>query len=126
MQNGQIKTITTYPAVVGSVLAQMRTEQGLHQGEVANAVGVTQATWSRIENGQSNVTVEHLRMAADKLGIQPSQILLNADRHAANIQMGGIDVVPTRHDAEIHPAVVLLVGTALGALMTYAIVNSKG
>jgi transcriptional regulator with XRE-family HTH domain len=124
MQIEQIKTITTYPAVVGSVLAQMRDQKGFKQGEVAKAAGITQATLSRMENGQSSITVEHLRQVADKLGIQPNQILLTADRHAVNIQMGGIDVVPTRHDAEVHPAVILLMGAALGALI-YAYMNSK-
>lgn len=35
---------TTYPALVGGVLAQMRSQQNLRQEEVADAVGVTQAT----------------------------------------------------------------------------------
>jgi transcriptional regulator with XRE-family HTH domain len=125
MQNQPIKTVTTYPAVVGNVLAQMREQRGFNQGEVAKAAGVTQATLSRMENGQSGITVEHLRQLGDKLGMPPSQILLAADNHASNIQMGGIEVVPTPHNAEIHPAVVFLAGAALAAFIFASMKASK-
>ena len=125
MQNSQIKTVTTYPSIVGGVLAQMRGQQSLHQEDVAKAVGVTQTTWSRIENGQSSISVEHLRLAASKLGIQPNRILQYADQAATNMEFGGVEVMAARNDTSLNPAVVLLAGAALGAIIMYAIANSK-
>jgi transcriptional regulator with XRE-family HTH domain len=123
MPDGSLKPAATYPSLVGSVLTQIRNQQGMHQGELAAAVGVTQATWSRIENGHTSITVEHLRLAAHKLGSLPGEILSLADQTETLMQFSGVEVVPTRDYTNLQSALILISAVALTAFVTAAIVK---
>lgn len=114
---------TTYPAIVGKVLTDLRSQQSIQQKDLANAVGITQATWSRIESGQTSVTLEHLRSAAQALNVSPSHILGIADQTEMEVSFQGISVVETKSAQELHPGLVLLAGAALGIFVTYAIMK---
>ncbi len=124
MQTVQLKPATTYPAIVGGVLTQIRNEKGLRQDELAQSVGVTQATWSRIERGHSSITVEHLRKAADKLGASPGNILNYADRTEIDFRNRGGDVIVSR-DSLDNQQVALIAGGALLILVAAAIIASQ-
>jgi len=115
---------TTYPAVVGGVVVKLRDKLDLKQGDLANAVGVTQATWSRIENGSSALTIEQLGLAAERLGKQPSEILRLADEASQQLKIQGIRVVPHRESGGIDSGIALIGAAALGALIA-AIVLKK-
>ena len=124
MPNGSLTPATTYPALVGNVLAQLRAQHGLHQGNLAAATGVTQATWSRIENGQTNITVEHLSVAARAFGRSPGEILSLADHTATMMQFSGVEVVPKRDDEKLKSALILIGAIALTAFVTAAIAKA--
>jgi transcriptional regulator with XRE-family HTH domain len=115
---------TTYPSIVGKVLTDFRSQRGMQQKDMAAAVGLTQATWSRIESGQTSVTLEHLRSAAKTLEMSPSQILALADQTELEAQFSGVSVVETK-SSDIHPGLVLLAGAALGIFVTYALMKSQ-
>lgn len=119
-----LKPATTYPAIVGGVLTKIRNDNNMRQDELAQSVGVTQATWSRIERGQSSITVEHLRKAADKLGAAPGDILRYADRTAIDFRNRGGDVIVSRDNID-NQKVALIAGGALLILIAAAIVASK-
>jgi transcriptional regulator with XRE-family HTH domain len=123
MQQEPVKPATSYPSIVGGVLSNLRAQNGMHQKDLAEAVGVTQATWSRIESGQTNVTLEHLRSAAKTLGMQPSQVLAFADESEIEAQSRGVIVTGTKNELEIHPGLALIAGAALGVIVTYAIMK---
>jgi hypothetical protein len=84
---------------------------------------VTQATWSRIENGHTSITVEHLRLAAHKLGRLPGEILSLADQTETMMQFSGVEVVPTRDDTNLQSALILIGAVALTAFVAAAIVK---
>ncbi|MGH7173893.1 MAG: helix-turn-helix domain-containing protein [Gemmataceae bacterium] len=109
---------------MGNVLTQIRNQQGLHQGELAAAVGVTQATWSRIENGQTSITVEHLRLAGNTLGRMPGEILSMADSTATMMEFNGIEVVPTRVNENLKSALILIGAVAITAFVTTVVMKS--
>jgi transcriptional regulator with XRE-family HTH domain len=71
----EMKTVTTYAAIVGAVLGQIRSAAGLKQSDLAEAVGVGPSTWSRIEKGESSLSTDQLKLAADALKMPPSRIL---------------------------------------------------
>ena len=124
MPDGSLKPAATYPSVVGNVLAQLRSQRGLHQQDLAEAVGVTQATWSRVESGQTGITVEHLRLAANQLGRTPGEILSMADSTATMMQLNGVEVIPTRDDEKLKSALILIGAVALTAFVTTVVVKS--
>ena len=65
---------------VGSALAELRVKADINQDVIAEAVGVNQSTWSRVERGLSALTIVQLHKAATALGKQSSAILRRAER----------------------------------------------
>ena len=116
---------TTYPAIVGKVLTDLRAQRNMPQKDLAQAVGVTQANWSRIESGHTSVTLEHLRRAAQALDIPPAQILAIADQTEVEASVQGVTIVDAKGVHDLHPGLILLAGAALGIFVTYAIMKSK-
>jgi transcriptional regulator with XRE-family HTH domain len=126
MHSPQMKPGTTYPAIVGGVLAQIRNQKNLRQDEVAGAVGVTQATWSRIESGQSSITVEHLRLASGKLGHSPGQFLEFADQAEHNLRQSGAEIIHARSgDKERDVAIAIIASVTLLAVIAVIIASKK-
>lgn len=100
MENTPI-AVVTYPAIVGAVLAGIRKERGLSQAEVAEAVAVGVSTWSRIENGESALSIEQLAGAADRLEIAPSSVLQAVEEKIALLRKKSVGTVPARADAQV-------------------------
>lgn len=120
-----MQTVTHYPAIVGGIIAQVRDRQGVRQEDLAKAMGITQTTLSRIETGQSNVSVEHLRLVAHHLGVRPNQILADADTNETLLLNQGMTVMLTRGTQDIPPAAIFLAGAALAAVLILVAVNAQ-
>jgi transcriptional regulator with XRE-family HTH domain len=125
MQHERLEPATTYPAVVGGVLTQIRNQKSLRQEDLARAVGVTQTTWSRIETGQSNITVEHLRLAAGRLESEPNQILYYADKAVTELRTRGAKVMGVHDDGNLKTAVAIIAAVTLAAIITSILLESR-
>lgn len=110
-----ITPATTFPAIIGRLLAVQRDRLNLDQATVAAAVGVTQPTWSRIERGESAISVDQLRRACNRLGLVPGQLLNQADSAKAQLERQGISVVESADDTD--KALAFLGLAALAALI---------
>ena len=53
-------------------LKKIRTAMGVTQSHLAKKINVTNMTYSRIENGESKLDVERLKVIANSLGIDVS------------------------------------------------------
>ncbi|XZG69878.1 helix-turn-helix domain-containing protein [Chitinibacteraceae bacterium HSL-7] len=95
-----LKQITTHPAILGAVLTTLRTRGCFTQTDLAQQLELTASTWSRIEKGESSLSVEQLRKAAGVLGTTPAQILMLADSATAQLIDKGITVVERFSDAD--------------------------
>lgn len=111
--------VVAYPALVGAVLAGIRKEKGLSQAEVAEAVAIGVSTWSRIENGESALSIEQLAGAADRLGIAPSSVLQAVEEKIALLRKKNVGTVPARADAQVATALgsIPIVGASLAAAL---------
>jgi transcriptional regulator with XRE-family HTH domain len=96
MEEQSVSGNTTYPALVGNIIASLRKERGIGQAEFSAMVGVGQSTWSRIEKGQSALTVEQLAKAAQQLEMRPHQLLALVDGARDNLQAQGIGTLLDR------------------------------
>lgn len=74
------KRTISFSRRVGSVLAELRVKAYINQDVLAEAVGVGQSTWSKVEHGLSALTITQLHKAASILGKDPSAILRRAER----------------------------------------------
>lgn len=95
-QDKEINGNTTYPALVGNVLAQLRKEKGVGQAEFGALLGVGQSTWSRIEKGESALNIEQLARAAEQLDLQPHELLAVVDGARDNLHNQGIETLLDR------------------------------
>lgn len=112
-----LQATTTYPAIVGRVIAEARKHQKLTQGQLAQEMGINQPAWSKIERGQTAMTIEQLAEVAPLLGYSPSQLLKQADLAAQHAENEGVQV-ESRRVGSGEPAAVALIGAAaLGALI---------
>lgn len=111
--------MTTYPAVVGAFLAASRKEKGLSQSDLAEAVGLTVSTWSRIESGESALTIEQLAQAAQTLNLEPSALLRAVEDKIAELSSKGITTNATRTDIATIAAsgAIPLMGAGLGGMI---------
>ena len=96
MEEQSVSGNTTYPALVGNIIASLRKERSIGQAEFSAMVGVGQSTWSRIEKGQSALTVEQLAKAAGQLELQPHQLLAVVDGARENLEAQGIGTLLDR------------------------------
>ena len=123
MSNNNLKPATTYPAIVGRILVSLRKNAGIGQDQLAEAIGITQSTLSRVERGESALTVEQLARAAQRLGDKASNILEKADDAVEELNSQGINVQYERARSGVDTGLVLIGAAALGALI--AVVLSK-
>lgn len=72
--------LATYESVVSRALVRLREHLGDSQAEFAAKVGLSPSTWSRIEAGDTGISLDHLKKAADALSMTPAQILALTDR----------------------------------------------
>ncbi len=104
MQDKQLNS--NYSTLALLVLKDLRLERNIHQGLLAQAVGKTPSAWTKIENGQSPLTIDSLIGACSALQLWPSYIVTIMERltqifntqgylfHAVTLSDGEDDLLP--------------------------------
>ena len=83
---------TTYSAILGQILKELRKNKGMDQADIAKEMGMNRSSWSRIESGNTMVTIQQLQKAADFFGMEANAILLDADTVAKKMKDEGYTV----------------------------------
>ena len=118
--------VTTSGAVVGAVLVTLRTAREMKQAELAAAIGLGASTWSRIEKGESGLSLDQLRQVAKVLGVTPGGILDMVEAAEAGVVRQGllIDPDPAAAIGTVIPVVgAVLVSIIRGSIA--ALMNDK-
>jgi len=114
---------TTFSAVLGVVLANLRKVKGIEQGEMARKMGVSQASYSRLESGKSSFSVDQLYLAAQALEIDGPELTHRLNNAVQQLNGNGVPVIaPLRANAtKAGESVVdpgsMLMGAGLAALL---------
>ena len=126
-----MKSETTYQAVLGRLIAQKRQQKDIDQGEMAEAVGVSRSTWSRIESGESALNMDQLTKAAGKLEISMGALMVEADGIADELRKQNVQVLDSRDQTSAAKfgktaaaTVAFLGGAVLGGIIA-AILSDK-
>ncbi len=72
--------VTRYSTIVGFAIRELREGLSVSQADLAQAVDMAQASWSKVEKGDTVANVQHLSRVEGKLGVPASCILLRADQ----------------------------------------------
>jgi transcriptional regulator with XRE-family HTH domain len=105
--------IVTYATLVGKIVALQRESLNIKQGEIAAAIGLSQSAYSRLESGDSIMSVTQLRNVANQLGMDPNRLLRLADTYEDTLRKQGVKVISEKTD----DTAALLVGLGLLAAL---------
>lgn len=113
---------TSYSAVLGVVLTNQRKLRGLEQGQMAEMMGLSQASYSRLEAGKSGFSVDQMYQAATALNMSGRDLIALIDNTVDNLRANGVHVAPqvrgnSSKGKKEDAGVALIAGAALGALL---------
>ena len=109
--------VVSYPTLVGRLLVHRREQLGFKQGTLAQAIGLSQSAYSRLESGDSVLNLSQLRNVCEQLGLSPAQLLHAADRYEAKLRRQGVAVVAEK---PANPAAIAIGLGLLAALFLAA------
>jgi transcriptional regulator with XRE-family HTH domain len=61
---------TTPSLIMGCILSWLRQQAGQDQRRMAQCLGITQASWSRIENGHATANIEQIINSCNAMGVE--------------------------------------------------------
>jgi len=112
----------------------------MKQGDLAAAVGIGASTWSRIEKGESGLSIEQLRLAAKALSVTPAHILEMLEKAEEEVVSHGVRIDTENFSSKnisssvsdglagiaagaALGSVIPIIGTALGAMIGGVLAN---
>ena len=119
-------TKATYSAVLGQVLSHLRKRKGVEQSDMAMRMGLTQASYSRLEGGKATFSIDQMYQAADALGLSGLQVIEELERYSSHLESDGVHVEPQIRSNTTKAAqkknngnevTSFVAGAALGALL---------
>lgn len=86
MVNKMQDKLVSYSSVLGVVVANKRKELGIEQSVMANKMGLSQASYSRLESGKSTFSVDQMFECAQALNISADSLFRAVTNTVANLQ----------------------------------------
>lgn len=115
--------VMPYNTLIGKILQRHRENIGKNQSEVAEVAGLTQSAYSRIESGQSPLTLAHLHAISNALEIKPDEVLKEADQIAGKLVSQNVTVPFEKPENGDNTKAALLIG--LGVLLMILAATNK-
>jgi transcriptional regulator with XRE-family HTH domain len=97
--------VVPYSALIGGVVQNQRKFLNLQQGDIARQLSLSQSAYSRIESGDTVMSVTQLRQIAALIGTNAQRILDQADRIAMQLHSQG---VPISHEKKDNSGAILI------------------
>jgi transcriptional regulator with XRE-family HTH domain len=108
--------VVPYTALIGGVIQQQRKWLDLQQGHAAIQLGLSQSAYSRIESGDTAISVTQLRRIAALLQTTAPEILTRADQIAQQLAAQGAQITHEKKDN----SAAILIGLGLLAAVLVA------
>ena len=98
-----------YNTLVGKAIESQRNAKQITQTEMAQALGIGQSAYSRLEGGQAAMSLAQLRKVASALDVSANSLLSTADKWALELERRGVEVPSEKPDNKA----ALLIGLGL-------------
>ncbi len=85
---------TSYSAVLGVVLCRVRKEKEVEQKDMASRMGLSQASYSRLEAGRSSFSMDQMYQAALALGMDENELSSRLHDTVRQLRVNGVEVAP--------------------------------
>lgn len=116
---------TKYRAILGKVLETQRNALKKNQQEFATEINASQSAWSRVETGQSSLSVEEFVVVCQALKLRPEEALQRVHRSIDYLQKRGVRVVMRPGKDDEDDSAAWLGAAALGALLVAIIAAGR-
>lgn len=113
-----LRPATHYPAITGQVIAWLREQAGMLQGEMAQRLGISHPVWSRIERGELPLKLSTIAAAATLLGTTPGHIVELADEARRDAERRGVRVLDEKPMSPLVAGAIVVGAVALAALIS--------
>jgi transcriptional regulator with XRE-family HTH domain len=125
-----IEKKATYSGVFGQVISNLRTAQGIEQEAMAEKMGISQASYSRLENGKATFSIDQMYQASDALGLKVNDLIEKVDNYTSHLAQEGIKVESQVRGNATKPTQSnevgdFIAGAALAAIVIGAIMSTK-
>ncbi len=107
------KPTLTYATLVGRIVEHHRRQQGIHQEAMAQSIGISQSAYSRLEKGQTAMSVTQLRLIAEELSTTPDRLLRDSAQYASRLRAQGVDVTDEKPNSAAGVLIALGILAAL-------------
>lgn len=113
---------TSFQNVFGVVVTSLRSSRNptVTQTELADYLGLAVSTWSRIERGESAITLDQMLRVALFFGIPLSELLLKCEDIAQSLNEQGIEVSISKSDIRNNNGVMPLSNAQVLSIATVA------
>lgn len=112
-----VKPVLPYSVLVGKIIEKLRRERELTQSQMAERLQIGQSAYSRLEAGQSAMTLPQLRKVARVMDMSPHQIMEKTEQAAQRLRAQGVEVPDEKAESPLEKAGILV---ALGLLLALA------
>lgn len=112
-----VKPVLPYSMLVGKVIEKLRRERELTQSQMAEKLQIGQSAYSRLEAGQSAMTLPQLRKVARAMNLAPHQIVAETEQAAQRLRAQGVEVPDEKEESPLEKAGILV---ALGLFLALA------
>lgn len=120
---------TSYSAVMGAVVSSIRREKSIEQADVAARMGLSQASYSRLEGGKATYSIDQVFLVAEALRIEPSELFQRVCTTIGKLKAEEFGVVAQQRSnatgSQGTSVGTLVAGAALGALLVGLLSKSK-
>ena len=113
----------TYSAVTGLVIANERKQKGLEQNDMADALGLSQASYSRLESGKATFSIDQVYLASRKIEVPMDELIAKTQKYCNELMNQGIEVEghirgnASKASEQSSDGAKFLAGAALGAVV---------
>lgn len=81
--------------LIGDRMRKAREVSGISQSKLCEALGVNRNRLSRIENNKESPTLDHVRIVADRTGVDYNWLLLDQSRSISRYPLRGRRITAT-------------------------------
>lgn len=119
------KTTTTYSSIFGVIVAAKRKQLNLEQVNIAEKMGLSQASYSRLESGKSTFTIDQMFQCAESLNIPISELFDNLLNTIESTKKSDEIIIQAQERGIKNNTGAIIAGAALAALVIGLIGKTK-
>lgn len=99
---------TSYAAILGQMVRQLREHNGIDQGALAQDIGVSVMTVSRIESGDTVLDVPQMEKIAKRLGMSPMDFFEQSLKIKEAAEKEHIEVLQNKKELNQHADLAII------------------